>query len=245
MKTLLSTLAAATVAASASAQDANPVAVQNPFSNFTLTETVGVYAKKGDANSVAALNTLLGVKAVGIDWRVNAPVYVSDSSGYGSIELGAGWEAFKGLKFLNADTTITVDGGLWLPTGSADYFATNVNPHIGVGAAMDWGAWSFKQTFDWRFITGGSMYDPLIDRFSSDLATLVSSLQYDLNESLKVGVDLGQYYFSNSGTVMLTPNAKWAVAQSVDVQAGIGFPLWQDLAVENNLVVNAGVSFKF
>jgi hypothetical protein len=44
---------------------------------------------------------------------------------------------------------------------------------------------------------------------------------------------------------MITPNAKWAVAQSVDVQAGIGFPLWQDLAVENNLVVNAGVSFKF
>jgi hypothetical protein len=89
------------------------------------------------------------------------------------------------------------------------------------------------------------MYDPLIDRFSSDLATLVSTLQYDLNESLKVGVDVGQYYFSNNGTVMITPNAKWAVAQSVDVQAGIGFPLWQDLAVENNLVVNAGVSIKF
>jgi hypothetical protein len=25
----------------------------------------------------------------------------------------------------------------------------------------------------------------------------------------------------------------------------VGVPVWQDLAVENNLVVNAGVSFKF
>jgi len=247
MKTLLSTLAAGAVATSALAQDAAPVApAQNLFSDFMLTENVGVYAKKGSADSVAALNTLLGVKAAGIDWRVNAPVYVSDTSGYGSIELGAGWDAFKGLQFLGADTTINLDGGLWLPTGSADYFATNVNPHIGAGALLDWGTWSFEQTFDWRFITGGSMYDPLLDRFSSDLATLNSSVGYDLTESLQVAVDLGQYYFTDGGgTIMLSPNLKWAVASSVDVSAGIGFPLWQQLAVENNLVVNAGVSFKF
>jgi hypothetical protein len=44
---------------------------------------------------------------------------------------------------------------------------------------------------------------------------------------------------------MVTPNLKWAAAPSVDVSAGVGIPVWQELAVENNLVVNAGVSFKF
>jgi hypothetical protein len=37
----------------------------------------------------------------------------------------------------------------------------------------------------------------------------------------------------------------WKPATSVDVSAGIGFPVWQELSVENSCVVNAGVSFKF
>ena len=85
MKTLLTTLAAASVATTAAAQDAKPVASAPLFSDFTVTETVGVYDKKGSASTVAAFNTLLGVKAVGLDWHLAVPVYVSDAAGYGSV----------------------------------------------------------------------------------------------------------------------------------------------------------------
>jgi len=247
MKTLLTSLAAASVAASAAAQDAKPVAPASAplFSDITLTENVGVYDKKGDTSTVAALNTLLGVKAIGLDWHLLAPVYVSDASGYGSIELGTSWDALKDAAFLGSKTTVSVEGGLWMPTGSANYENTELAPHIGAAALMNWGEWSFNQTFDWRFVTG-SMYDPLLDRFSTDLATAVSSLDYKWSDTVKFGVDFGQYYFvDGGGTVLITPNVEWTPAQSVVVSGGVGIPVWQDLAVENNLVVNAGVSFKF
>lgn len=246
MKTLLTTLAAASVATSAAAQDAKPVASAPLFSEFTLTESVGVYDKKGNASTVAAFNTLLGVKAVGLDWHLAVPVYVSDATGYGSIEFGTSWDAIKGVDFLGSKTTVNLEGGLFLPTGSAGYEATNLNPHIGAGALLDWGAWTVSQTFDWRFITGGTMYDPLLGTISDDLATLVTGLNYKVTDSVKAGVDLGQYYLiGGEGAIMVTPNLKWAAAPSVDVSAGVGIPVWQELAVENNLVVNAGVSFKF
>jgi len=245
MKTLLATLATATVATTAAAQDVKPVASAPLFSDFTLTENVGVYDKKGNASTVAALNTLLGVKALGLDWHLAVPVYVSDAAGYGSIELGTSWAALKGVDFLGSKTTVNLEGGVFLPTGSAGYEATNVNPHVGAGALLDWGVWSFTQTADWRFVSG-SMYDPLLGTISDDLATLVSSVDYKWTQSVKVGVDLGQYYLQGGqGTIMVTPNLKWAAASNVDISAGVGIPVWQELAVENNLVVNAGVSFKF
>jgi len=246
MKTLLTTLAAASVATSAAAQDAKPVASAPLFSAFTVTEKVGVYDKKGDATTVAAFNTLLGVKAVGLDWHLDVPVYVADDAGYGSIEFGTSWDALKEIDFLGSKTTVNLEGGLFMPTGSAGYEATNLDPHVGAGALLDWGAWTVSQTFDWRFITGGTMYDPLLGTISDDLATLVTGLNYKVTDSVKAGVDLGQYYLvGGEGTIMVTPNLKWSAASNVEVSAGVGVPVWQELAVENNMVVNAGVSFKF
>jgi hypothetical protein len=246
MKTLLTTLAATSVATTAVAQDAKPVASAPLFSAFTVTETVGVYDKKGSADTVTALDTILGVKALGLDWHLAVPVYVSDDAGYGSIELGTSWDALKGVDFLGSKTTVNLEGGLFTPTGSAGYEATNLNPHIGAGALLDWGAWTVSQTADWRFITGGSMYDPLLGTISDDLATLVTGLNYKITDSVKAGVDLGQYYLvGGEGAIMVTPNIKWTAASNVDVSVGVGIPVWQELAVENNMVVNAGVSFKF
>jgi len=247
MKTLLTTLVAGAVTTAASAQATAPAAPATAplFDAFTLSESVGVYDKKGNDSTVSALNTLLGVKALGLDWHLAVPVYVSDASGYGSIELGTSWDALKEVSFLGSKTTINVEGGLFTPTGSAGYEATDLNPHVGAGALLDWGAWSFTQTADWRFVSG-SMYDPLLGTISDDLATLVSSVDYKWTQSVKVGVDLGQYYLQGGqGTIMVTPNLKWAAASNVDISAGVGIPVWQELAVENNMVVNAGVSFKF
>lgn len=250
MNSTIASIAALTVCASTLAAQDTTVAtsVSTPFfSNFTLTEDVGVYTKKNDASTVTAFNTLIGVDAVGLSWHLSVPGYLSDNdNGYGSIELGTSWNALKGVNFLGSVTTVAVEGGLFLPTGSAGYDATDVVPHVGTSATLVWGALSFGQSIDWQFVTG-SMYDPVIDRFSSDLCTLESSLDYKLADSFNIGVDLTQYYLTegDSGTIIVTPNVSWDVSSSIALSAGVGLPVWQNLATENDYIVNAGVSFKF
>jgi len=251
MKTVLPFTVASIIAAFASAYtppsapSAQCAPCNGTLDTLALTETVGVYTKKENASTVTALDSLFTLKALGLDWRVDVPVYISDTSGYGSIEVGTTWTPLHGMSFLGADTAVTVDGGLFTPTGSAGYEATTVIPHVGAGAVLDWGALSFGQSVDWRFV-GGSMYDPLLGTVAVDLATLVSSLDYKWTDCVSVGVDLKQYYLQGGdGAVTLTPNLQWTAASNVDVSAGVGVPVWQNLAVENNLVFTAGVSFKF
>ena len=247
MKTSLTSLAlGAAITGSAFAQSA-PAPVAAPIVDaFTLTEKVGVYAKDGSASSVAAIESTIGAKAFGLDWHLTLPVYVSDSAGYGGLDLGVNWNALKGVDFIGSKTTLSLEGGLWMPVGSANYATTNLDPHIGAAVAFDWGKFDLAQSFDWRFV-GGSYYDPYLDRVSDDVASLVTNFDYTLTDTISVGVDLTQKYVceSGDGVILLGPSIKWAAASSVDVSAGIGFPLWQQLAVENNCVVNAGVSLKF
>lgn len=250
MTLLLTTLTAGAVSATALAQAAPPppapVCCASSPTAFTVTEAVGVYTKTGNASTVAAFNTLIGVNALGLDWHLEVPVYVSDVAGYGSIGVDASWTALEGAQFIGASTRVDVEGGLWTPTGSAGYESTNLNPHAGAGVVLDWGVWRLSQTADWRFVTGGTMYDPLLGIVSTDFATLTTGVDYTLTPCITAGVDVDQYYqIGGNGTVVVSPNLKWAAANAVDVSVGVGLPVWQELATENNLVLNAGVSFKF
>lgn len=243
MKTLCTFMTGVAVSTSAFAADAPaPAPIVDAL---TLKESASIYAKDGTASTVAALNSTLAAKALGLDWHFTVPVYVSDASGYGSMELGVSWDFLKDISFLSSKTKVNVEGGLWMPTGSAGYETTNLNPHIGFGVNLDWTDWNFNQTADYRFVPG-TMYDPLIgSRIGEDVVSLVSDLNYKLGNNLNVGLNITQEYFDGGGVVLLGPSMEWNAASSVDVHAGIGFPVWQDLVVENNCVVNAGVSFKF
>ena len=65
--------------------------------------------------------------------------------------------------------------------------------------------------------------------------------------TLSVGVDLNQFYTEGSNVAFLGPKAVWNVANNVDVNAGVGIPVWQDVAVgsENSLNVTLGLGIKF
>lgn len=242
---VVSILATAVVACSSAAQDAKPAPAPF-FTNFTITENVGVYDRKGDVSTVTAFNTIIGVKAIGLDWEVVAPIYMSDSSGYGSVEVNTAWEAISGANFLGSKAAANLKGGLFLPVGSNGYDATELIPHLGGNVILDYGAWSVSQSADWLFCGNGSMYNPLLGNVSEDLTTLVTGIDYHLSNSLTVGADLEQYYLAGGdGTVLVTPNLNWNVSSGVDVSVGVGIPVSQELPVENDLVVNAGVSFKF
>jgi len=244
MKTLSTFMTGLVVSGSAFAGDVQPANTEI-VDALTLKENVGVYAKKDSASTVAALNSTIAAEALGLDWHFTVPVYVSDASGYGAMEFGASLNVLKDVDFLASKTVVNLEGGLWLPTGSAGYEATNLNPHIGFGANLDWKDWNLNQTFDYRFVPG-SMYDPLIgSRISEDVISLVTDIDYKWTTNLDVGLNLTQEYFDGGGVFLLGPAVKWDAASNVAVNAGIGFPVWQELAVENACVVNAGVSIKF
>ena len=231
MKTVYSVMTALAVSGTAVAQEIAPAPASTQIVDaLSLSQTVGIYAKNGSASSVAALDSTIAAKAFGLDWHFNVPVYISDASGYGSLELGVSWDFLKSAEFLSSKTTLNVEGGLWMPTGSAGYETTDLNPHIGFGVNMDWTNWNFNQTAD------------CVDQ---DVVSLVSDIDYKWSKELTVGVNITQEYFDGGGVALLGPSMSWKPATSVDVSAGIGFPVWQELSVENSCVVNAGVSFKF
>ena len=93
MKTLLTSLAlGASVTGTAFAQATQPVAASPTAAPLvdalTLKETFSLFAKDGSNSSVAALDSTIGVKAIGLDWHITVPAYVSDSSGYGGLDVG-------------------------------------------------------------------------------------------------------------------------------------------------------------
>lgn len=251
MKTLLTSLTlGASVTGTAFAQATQPVAASPTavplVDALTLKETFSLFAKDGSNSSVAALDSTIGVKAIGLDWHITVPAYVSDSSGYGGLDVGTSWTALNAVDFIGSKTSLAIQGGLWMPIGSANYETTNLDPHLGLLVGFDWGKFNLAQSADWRFV-GGSYYDPYLDRVSDDVATLVTNFDYTLSETVSVGVDLTQKYVCSvgDGVVLLGPSVEWKAASNVTVGAGIGFPVWQQLAVENNCVANAAVSFKF
>lgn len=244
MKTLSTFMTGLAVSGSAFAADVVP-ANTSVVDALTLVENVGVYAKKDSASTVAALNSTIAAEAFGLDWHFTVPVFVSDVSGYGGMDLGVSWKFLEDAEFLASKTTLNLEGGLWLPTGSAGYETTDLNPHVGFGVNMDWKDWNLNQTADYRFVPG-SMYDPLIgSRISEDVISLVTDIDYKWTTGLDVGVNLTQEYFDGGGVFLLGPSLEWDAASSVKVNAGVGFPVWQELAVENSCVVNAGVTVKF
>jgi hypothetical protein len=62
-----------------------------------------------------------------------------------------------------------------------------------------------------------------------------------------VGADLNQWYTSGSNVAFLGPKATWKAATNVDLEAGVGFPVWQDAAYgqENSCTVTLGLGIKF
>ena len=227
------------------AQDA-VVSVSAPASAdvLTLVEQASVYVHSDSASTLTAFDTTILAHLIGLDWHVTLPVYTSDVSGYGALDLGVSWDFLTGGNMLGATTKLTVAGGALMPTGSAGYETTEVTPYFGGGVSMNWGKVSFVQTANYTFVTG-STFNPLAGTLSENTLALTSNLGYDVSDTFVVGLNLTQEYFSGGNVAVLGPTVDWTIAPSVSVEVGVGFPVWQELAVENTCVVNAGVSFKF
>ena len=211
---------------------------------LSIVEKASVYVRSNSAPTLTAFDSTIQAHLIGLDWHVTVPVYTSDVSGYGALDLGVSWDFLQGGNMLGATTKLTVAGGALMPTGSAGYETTDVTPYFGGGVSMDWGKVSFDQTANYTFVTG-STFDPLAGTLSENTLALSSNLGYDVSDTFGVGLNLTQEYFSGGNVAVLGPTVDWTVAPSVSVEVGVGFPIWQELAVENTCVVNAGVSFKF
>ena len=245
MRNLIATLALS-LCGVAAAQNAAPAPAPTPVvSDVVVTEDLTFWGKK-NADTVVELDSTVSGKLFELaGWHVTVPVYSQDYTGYGAIDLGLDYTVLSKVNFLGSVTNVAVEGGVWLPTGSAGYGTDNVNPHVGVNYDMTWGAVVYTQTFDYRF-NGDVAYSPVFGNAATYLVNAESFVAYKWN-SLSVGVDLNQWYTEGSDVAFLGPKAVWNVSNNVDVNAGFGIPVWQNVAAGNenswNVTLGLGINF--
>jgi len=245
MRNLIATLALS-LCGVAAAQNAAPASAPTPVvSDVVVTEDLTFWGKK-NADTVVELDSTVSGKLFELaGWHVTVPVYSQDYTGYGAIDLGLDYAVLSKVNFLGSVTNVAVEGGVWLPTGSAGYGTDNVNPHIGANYDMTWGAVVYTQTFDYRF-NGDVAYSPVFGNAATYLVNAESFVAYKWN-TLSVGVDLNQWYTEGSDVAFLGPKAVWNVSNNVDVNAGFGIPVWQNVAAGNenswNVTLGLGINF--
>jgi len=245
MRNLIATLALS-LCGVAAAQNAAPAPAPTPVvSDVVVTEDLTFWGKK-NADTVVELDSTVSGKLFELaGWHVTVPVYSQDYTGYGAIDLGLDYAVLSKVNFLGSVTNVAVEGGVWLPTGSAGYGTDNVNPHIGANYDMTWGAVVYTQTFDYRF-NGDVAYSPVFGNAATYLVNAESFVAYKWN-TLSVGVDLNQWYTEGSDVAFLGPKAVWNVSNNVDVNAGFGIPVWQNVAAGNenswNVTLGLGINF--
>jgi hypothetical protein len=227
--------------------DTAPVAATQPtpiFSQVSVDETLTFWGKS-NVNTVAELDSTVKGKLFDMaGWHITVPVYSQDVTGYGAIDLGLDLNVLK-TEFVGATTNVYLEGGAWMPTGSANFGTDNVNPHVGVNWDMTWGAVVYTQTFDYLWV-GSYAYSPVFGTFNDYGINAESFVAYKWS-TLSVGADLNQWYTSGSNVAFLGPKAEWNVANNVNLNAGCGFAVWQDVAPanENTWNVTLGLGIKF
>jgi len=222
-----------------------PQASSSLFNSISVDETLTFWGKT-NVNTVTELDSTISGKLYDLlGWHITVPVYSQDVTGYGAIDIGVEYGLIKDAKFLGANTNFAVEGGAWMPTGSAGYNTDNVNPHVGFNYDMTWGSIAYTQTFDVLWV-GSYAYTPVFGNFNNYGLNAESFVAYKWS-NLQVGVDLNQWYTEGSNVAFLGPKAEWKVSNNVDLNAGFGVPVWQEMnaANENSWNVTAGIGIKF
>jgi len=249
MKNTIATLLLGALATVASAQTA-PAPVAAPkapavINSVTVEESL-VFWGKTNADTIVELDSTVKGKLYDmLGWHVTVPVYSQDYTGYGAIDIGVDYALVKDAKFLGANTNLGVEGGVWLPTGSAGFGSDNANPHVGFNYDMTWGSFVYTQTFDVRWV-GSYAYTPVFGTFNNYGLNAESFVAYKWG-GFALGADLNQWYTDGSNVAYLGPKAQWAVANNVDLSAGFGVPVWQEVnaANKNSWNVTLGLGIKF
>lgn len=216
---------------------------------WSFDETVEVHTFKDNGSTLVGLNQTLNLD-INNKFHVNldVPVYTQDNNTtVSNINLGGSWDAFSGKNDYIGDWDVALGGGVYLPVGSEYFRNANVDPYL--NASFDCKLWvlDFTQTAGIRFNGGDSYITWLGAKTDSNVVSLGTDLSYDWN-AFKFGLELDQFYYIDSGEkqLFLGPTVNWAVASNVNMNLGVGIPVYQDVVTpEANAVVTAGLGIKF
>lgn len=249
MNTGYTVLAALAVSGSAVAQNAAPAPALSWDLQWSFNETVEIHTFKGDGSTLVGLNQNLSLD-INKDFHIDldVPVYTQDNNTtVSNINLGAAWDVWSGKNDVIGNWGVSVGAGMYIPVGSEYFRNANVDPYL--NAAFNCKLWmfDFTQTAGYRFNGGESYITWLGAKTNSDVFSLGTGLSYDWN-AFKFGLELDQMYYVNSGEaqLFLGPTVNWSVASNVNLNMGVGIPVYQDVITpEANAIVTAGLGIKF
>ena len=238
-------LASSSVMAQNAVATASTPASSSLLNSVSVSETGTAWGKTNMDTVVELDSTLSGELYDMLGWHITVPVYSQDVTGYGAIDVGANYDLFKAENFLGGKANLSLEGGAWMPTGSAGYNTSNVNPHVGFNYDMAWGDIVYTQSFDIRWV-GSYAYTPVFGTFTNYGLNAESFVAYKLG-AVQVGADLNQWYTDGSNVAYLGPKALWQVAPNVSVSGGVGVPVWQESTYgqDNSWNATLGVAIKF
>ena len=243
----ISPMAFGQAAATAPAPSA-PSVVKNEF-QWYFRESVDIYTFKGDGSNLVGIKQNLGLDINdNISLKFVAPIYTQDSEmSFGDLNLGAMVDVLKGENNVIGNWYFNAGVGVYIPTGVERFRSENVNPYINAALGFEVWKFDFVQTAEFAF-NGGETFLPLLGtKVDTDVMSLGSDLTYKWN-SFDVGIALDQYYYVTTGEkqLFLGPTVKWNIASNLDLNLGVGIPVYQDVATpESNAVVNFGLGIKF
>lgn len=255
------TLLTTTVGASAAAQSGHPCpsAPSTPVpvtyrdcdplspSNFSFSEEINFFNLHTEPNVTQFLST--------VEWKtpikdlsasLTLPVYTDGVTGAGMLGVGVDWTALHNpVSFVD---TLDLALDLKLPTSSAGYGGTGVNPVLGAATGgstpLERLTWNAGATWEWN---SNGDYFPVFGGFTTeDYLTVTGGLGYELTDTLAVGANYGWNYLDNGASVnTVGPALQWTPCPNAELGFHVDIPFSNNNASELDLVVGFGAGIKF
>jgi hypothetical protein len=252
MKTVtLATLALTGIATAQTAQTPVPATEGGgtdalALSRFSASEEINFFNLQG-GNVTQFLST--------IDWdtpihnlsaSLTMPVYTDGNTGAGMLDLGAQWVALESKDTFVDTLTLTLD--VLLPTSSAGFGGTGVNPVVGAQTEGQTGLeglqWNAGAAWQWN--TSGN-YIPVFGGFTEEnILSAEGGLSWAVAETLQVQGNYGFWYLDNGSSVnTVGPALKWTPCHNAELGFRCDIPFSDTNASDLELIVGFSAGIKF
>ena len=215
------------------------------LSDFGFQENINFYNLKS-GNVTEFLQTATWNPMANLDTHLTLPVYTDGNTGAGMLDLGVNWAFInKPVSFID---NVTLNFDLKLPTDSAGFGGSGVNPVIGASTKGTTGVdkLSWNTGMSWEFNTDGD-FIPVFNGFTTDdIMNVNGALNYEVLKSVDLGV-VYNFWYLDSGNSLSTigPVVDWNVCNNAKLNFGVDIPFDQYAGSELDLIVRFGATLKF
>lgn len=209
----------------------------NTSLEFALSEKIQVslslpvYSSTNDPSSARELS-----------WQLDNGTFGSTGTGLGDLDVAFTW---KNLATILDDVWVDAVGGVKVPIDST-YSSDNFAFFGGVDFGFTRDKVDFSQSLKY-YLVDKYTYMPHLGGFvDSNVFAGKTTAMLDVGNKLSVGVVVDEFFSDGQKTVSVGPVVEYAVSSNLNLHAGVGFAVVDDLQYDSlDSVITVGLGFKF